>query len=172
MHPLVHPQVYPWLHCQVDHQLQLSSHFCVYCVLPKVKSYVRFQVQDRLPPQVHFFIKSLCVLLCTNKSTTMCMFKCNSIVISKSSSMLTSNASLVHLDIYIDLEVHPSVSFQINLQWHPQMNWQMHPQVHHIIKCNAKCITFVVFLCIFHGSSKLTLKCNFKRNIKSIKCTF
>ena len=57
-------------------------------MLPKVKFYVCSSVNS----QVHLFIESFCALLCPNNGTTMCIFKCNSIVTSSALLISTSNA--------------------------------------------------------------------------------
>ena len=77
--------MYDCLHCQVNHKLQRQiylflSIFLQLFVFFKVKSLVHLQVQQRVTPQVH--LELFCELFCTNKSTTMCLFKCNSVVTS------------------------------------------------------------------------------------------
>ena len=54
-------KVYPWLYCQVNHQLQRRMHlflhiFFQFFVLLKVKSLVHLQVRHRVPPHVYLLL--------------------------------------------------------------------------------------------------------------------
>ena len=121
------------------------------------------QVQHKVPPQVHIFIESFCALLYTNKSTTMYMLKCNSIVTSSAALILTSNTPSVAF-----LYRSPRYTFRCSFRWTLSgiLNGADKCTIKCTIKCNVKCVFFVTYLRIFNGSLNRTLRCTFKWKLK------
>ena len=121
------------------------------------------QVQQKAPPKVHIFIESFCALLYTNKSTTMYMLKCNSIVTSGAALILTSNTPSLAF-----LYRSPRYTCRCSFRWTLSgvLNGTDKCTIKCTIKCNVKCVFFVTSLRIFNGFLNRTLRCTFKWNIK------
>ena len=62
----------PWLHWQVDYQVGIKYifFFTILCIFKCSLKWDLTQVQHRVPPQVHYFIESLCAHLCSDKDSS------------------------------------------------------------------------------------------------------